>query len=884
MKPRLWIPLALLALVALVLVLRQRRAEFVPVQNVPRTSVESAGARTELESSATSAPRSDAGAEHTDDAPAPRLRVIDRQSGRSVPDAVLSRLHTEKPDASRPDQRRLWSLRPMTDNYPDLAVLGEEACARSDAEGFVEVAALGEGKFLVRHAGYATQFVNLRPGELKATPAAGTIELLPCVALTVRVATSRREPLAGVHVKLVRAQSGRWDVVEDDRALRSTQDGLDQEPMLLGSRLGMAGPSDESGALRVEGVPCARIWALYASAGARGGVPRLDTPCGRDLDVSFEATGTGTIRGRLVSESGEPVVDAGVGATTRSELAFASARSSQDGSFELKEIVSGTVRLKFDALEIDPREVDLAPGQALELGTIVCPDLVALAGEVLRCPAVPRESITVLLADTRGSARRLVRIDDEGRFQTQVRRGEWSVAAIHVTNGRWQVLAGQPVIDYAGIVLDARAACTTLRLSCDGLADGTEVKARLLARTGALPFDPARRPAPPFEIGTFTVDQGALSIATAASGVFELYLSAGNATGAWVPDLSIEPGHDLDLGRVAFARALLEVRCGVELLADSVAHDAQTIPASGAAGTSEIRLLPGRWTLGSAGQGCCEPRTLELQAGERRTVDVDARRASSIHGALVRGGSPANGVIVKLYELRRRMVSRETTTDERGAFAFEGLGEGSYHVVVGAIGESLDRVLELGCGEDASLVLDVDGSTLPVRFLRDGVELPIARAVAIDLDPASASFGCARAGTRDGDGRWALRVTGKRVLLRAFESWRFPQGWAWMGSVDELRAKGKVELAGGRLEMEVDKPAAFLERPRVRLAQSADGLDLAALSTDPLVSEDCGHGRICVVCVPLGVELVATAVLADGREIAKRVVLPASGHATIAWP
>ncbi len=887
MKPRLWIPLALLALAALVLVLRPRRAELEPVQSAPAAPGELAGAHAELESSATSAARSDAGAERPSAAQAPlerRLRVIDRPSGKPLPDAVLSRLRTAKPDPSHPDERRLWSLRPMTDNYPDLAVLGEEACARSDAEGFVDAAALGEGRFLARHAGYATQFVNLKSAGLGEASEDRCIELLPCVALNVRVTTGHEKPVPGVHVKLVRSRSERWDVDEDDRALRTTHPGLDQEPMLLGSPSGMAGPSDENGRLRVEGVPCAITWALYASAGARGGVPRLDTPCGRDVDVAFEAAGTGTIRGRLVTESGVPVAEGSVWATTRGELAFASAHASADGRFEFQELVAGTVRLKFDGLEIDAREVELAPGEVRDLGTIACPDLVTLAGEVLVCPALPRESIKLLLAGSRGASRRLVALEGDGRFRTQVRKGDLRVAAIQMANGRWQILCEQAVTEYEGIVLDARTACATLHLGCEGLADGTQVKARLLTRTGPLPFDPRNVPVHPFEIGTFRVDHGSLSIVTAARGEFELYLTAGGDLGAWIAELRIERGQDLDLGRVAFGRATLDVRCSAELLANSVAHDSQSIPAASAAGASEVSLLPGRWTLGSAGQGCLEPRTLELQAGERRAVEVDSRRASSIHGALVHGGSPASGAIVRLYELRRRMDSRELATDERGAFAFDGLGEGTYHLVVGPIGESLERVLEVGCGEDVSLVLDVDGSTVPVRFVRDGVELPIARAVAVDLDPGSPSFGCARAATRDGEGRWALRLTGKRVLLRAFESWRWPQGWAWIGSVDELRATGTVELAGGRLEIELDQPPVFTEVPRVLLAQSADGLDLASLSTDPLVTEDCGGGRTCAVCVPPGVQLVAVGRLAQGHESAKRVVMPASGRATLAWP
>jgi RNA polymerase sigma-70 factor (ECF subfamily) len=153
----------------------------------------------------------------------------------------------------------------------------------------------------------------------------------------------------------------------------------------------------------------------------------------------------------------------------------------------------------------------------------------------------------------------------------------------------------------------------------------------------------------------------------------------------------------------------------IVILNNGVAGDMGLRSLADAAGRFEFRALgPHPYTLTSESPRA--EQSLELAAGQQAIVDLVVPASARISGLVTSAGEPVVSATVQLFteifgDLGR---NRTTTTDERGAYAFEELRFGRYGVSATPVtgSESSRLELVLAPGAEAIADLDLSGGTI----------------------------------------------------------------------------------------------------------------------------------------------------------------------------
>jgi protocatechuate 3,4-dioxygenase beta subunit len=153
-----------------------------------------------------------------------------------------------------------------------------------------------------------------------------------------------------------------------------------------------------------------------------------------------------TIRGRVTSKSGAPIVDAeiyarSVGGAARESTAWGNDRTKKDGDYELTGLRAGSHRLNVDTEQgVGPRDgfvVDVAAGATMTKD-LVLDDAGTLKGTVVDADGQPVGGVTIFAMPTEGTqffGQNEGKSDDAGNFQLDgLRAGGYRVTAQHGWN------------------------------------------------------------------------------------------------------------------------------------------------------------------------------------------------------------------------------------------------------------------------------------------------------------------------------------------------------------------------------------------------------------------------------------------------------------------
>jgi hypothetical protein len=153
---------------------------------------------------------------------------------------------------------------------------------------------------------------------------------------------------------------------------------------------------------------------------------------------------------------------------------------------------------------------------------------------------------------------------------------------------------------------------------------------------------------------------------------------------------------------------------------------------------------------------------LVLQNGERRTLDIGGRAATSIEGRLSLGsGGPVGGAVVWVESREGERVRGWTNPD--GRFRFEGLRPGRYEVLACASFVRLARRVDVAEGQCVRVEMDVgrwiSGKVLDAQTREPVTDVPYLDVVARLVDAPSEDVACAEV-ERDGSFQVHVAETG----------------------------------------------------------------------------------------------------------------------------
>lgn len=480
----------------------------------------------------------------------------------------------------------------------------------------------------------------------------------------------------------------------------------------------------------------------------------------------------GTIAGRVVNERGEPIEGAEVRALGDSmffgfgKRELREAETDHDGTFELKAVPSGTVRLVADAaryLESDEQKLKLTEGGRVDGATLVLSDGTSLAGTLTWADGRPAAGVDVrvrfdqsmMFGMTAFNAQRGAtgrdRTDDEGLFRvTGLGKGPFTVtaeaaprtSAASAENGddttdedddgpKWKAREDgvQPDSHSLALVLQEPALLKGRVVDQDGEPVTTfEIAAEQPGEglLGNLGLEKAK--------DAFDDEDGRFALEGLIPGAWEVYAMA---EGYGVPDpitvtLPQAAGDELLLQIVRAASVAGTVLSDAgEPVADATVEvdlggpvwQAQLQPqikrptaTSQADGTFLLEgVTPGAVTLRARHNehAPSEPVQLELAVGEEREeVTISLRIGATLTGEVYDDdGELSSGRMVQVTKLDN-YETEVTTTDGDGAFKIEHMEPGTWQVVAMPAGFASGEVAAEEAssddeGSDADSMLDM---------------------------------------------------------------------------------------------------------------------------------------------------------------------------------
>ncbi len=578
---------------------------------------------------------------------------------------------------------------------PDL---GGWVIARSDAEGAYEVRGVSldfGARLAARAEGYGPSRRVLLPQRRDVEELREDLVLSDLAgALRGRVVDRDGEPVSGATVvlgqledrDLVQSADGRQTLSAGPLRSRTASDGS--------FAFESAAPGDAPLAVRARGFAPLRTSV------------RVDAQS-QALDLALERATR--VRGRVRSESGEPVFDARVSVGRLGEFSSCETRSREDGSFELDSAPAEEFEIEVAHEAHGRASVRLygAPGAQLEWSPVLSLGRVLRARVAAPAAKLPHYWVRVDARGAGGSYFRALTPDAAGRVVfPQCPDGPLHVELIDTLSNSDAPCAVYPELFADGIEVvlrpdSALAPSASVRgRVVDGLGVGVVGARVTLTRVGDAPVE----------------------LVTASDGTFEsprlpalrmaLRVEAEGFAPRDAPALVLEPEQQLDVGELALRRAaslVARLRRGA-----GVTSDPRLIVLTDADGRDHVlnviegvarsgALAPGRYSIRGADRSAVvAPLDVELAEGERRELDLDTELGVEV--ALVvetSAGQRPDATVDFVLRQAGALVSTGRFRDDAPAQLVTRLAPGEYAFIV-----SLDD------GRSARLELLVEGRSL----------------------------------------------------------------------------------------------------------------------------------------------------------------------------
>lgn len=573
--------------------------------------------------------------------------------------------------------------RPAQKTGADGTFAFEEVAA---AEVDLEVRAPGFAPALVR--GVAVEPPPAGAAEPRVAEL-GTVVLEPGVAIAGRVATAAGEPLEGARVAA-------------------------REPRQPNLQETLSGPD---GAFRFSDFAAGTEIELRAEhPDARSAT--LLTRAGEEEEVLLMLEAASRVAGRVSLEGkgaeGVLVLLRSAGATQ------ASARTGEDGRFELKGVEPGLLELQTVARGLfgEALHFELASGESVEDLEVELSSGAIVEGKVTDQAGRPLGRVVVELASGQDDLRSRLAASraysgDDGSYRIEgLPPGAHTLRARRIdlltAEQRLEIEGGTRQLDWS-------------------LAAGLELAGQIV--------DAERRPVAGARISAFDGDNRAVGdgVRSDASGHFLLQgVAAGPLrvvgesdsqpvaeTATVVPAAGAEPPAVLLVcpaaasveGRLLGASFEALARAQVWAMAKNGRHRPGQVAYDGSYRIGG--LAAGEWRVHASAPGF--PREaagrLELRDGERGSLDLElSRDGYRLAGVVRRGGEPLNGIVVVAAALATG-TGGGSRTAAGGSFAIESLPAGSYQVTL--LGEGVNQTRQVELQGDFDLTFDLDLAAPP---------------------------------------------------------------------------------------------------------------------------------------------------------------------------
>lgn len=829
--------------------------------------------------------------------PSKTIQVVDRNSRKPIAGARIDRVETGSPvplDQGRVEQGDIedgawiYNLRPFG-SYA-LPIRNREFVVATDDQGVVDKEKLGNGKFLISHGGYAIHSVALKTDEAESS--AVVIELLPAATVLINTSSPDSGSLQGLYASVVCVDA--TPLSPGEEALRTSFPGITQEPVVTGTRHGMAGPSDEFGAIRELALPCDHEYSI-SIVGGRGALPRVQVPCAGARDAIRVPVGQdGKIHGRLVAPNDAPMADIGVLAQSRSTVKSAMARSDSRGEFTIEHVTIGANRVRFEKLGVSAIDVVVTADSVTDLGSIVCPRQAKMTGKVIAC--TPEDS-TALYVHLRGSG-------DFDLGTTVAPGGEFEAmvpdAPIELTVTRQDGVDPQPLARVGAhpgeeVVLDLRDRCATLVAACKPVISEGKVKVTLVQSAPPSAALTRRQLGVSYQV-TLPIVDGRVEIVTALKGTYDIYMWNDSVGGAWFERVYIDHDGRSELGQAEFGFSTVQVQlpsggstkpvAAGEIHLNSVAYGTRAFQPGGESNVQlEAKVPPGRWSLSPSVDStlCWKREELVVHTAETRTVQQGSDAPGHVQGVVVRSGVAVENQLVTAFDISNRAAGKSCRTNSEGRFEVGPFGEAVVNIVVGTEGE-LSSTVQTHCAATTVCNIELEAQVVDVRLVVGGEAVRVSRMTAVDIDPQSPAFGTERTASLTGDGRWRVGVSGERTLLKYWDAWNWPNGAVWCGKTNALVSNKDTEVESGSISIVSAAGELAPSALRAYLTSDRHGTDLTWLCSIPLVTESSGDKSVVVSSLPPGATITLIGRATDGQLVSKLATVPATGGMSVAWP
>lgn len=419
-------------------------------------------------------------------------------------------------------------------------------------------------------------------------------------------------------------------------------------------------------------------------------------------DVAIELPPGGRVSGRVVDKATKqpiPVFQAGIspsrGGGGMIMMSPAQMRSftSDDGSFTLENVPSGAVNLMVAAPGYTASRMS---NIAVEEGKTVSDVVVEmdtgakLTGRVTGPSGQPLSGATVRHTMTPGM--RAIPVANMEYTATTDANGEYTIEAVEP--GERAFVFQHP--DYLTMSKTIEIAGKDARLDAQ-LSNGLRVTG-VVVTEGGIPVTDAQVRASSAS-GSFSTARsgqgGAFTFERLAPGRYTFTASKTGLADGTVRDFDISGnapvrialksggtiyGHVSGVAESELSATMVEAR-GADGVASSPVDAAGNFRIEGApSGTVRVSATVMR---GFPDRRTTEPKSVELQAGDSRQVDLEFRTDTAVTGRVTRNGQPLSGASVSFTPRRgTARTSAGVSTDDRGVYTVSGLSDGEYSVNV----------------------------------------------------------------------------------------------------------------------------------------------------------------------------------------------------------
>jgi protocatechuate 3,4-dioxygenase beta subunit len=181
---------------------------------------------------------------------------------------------------------------------------------------------------------------------------------------------------------------------------------------------------------------------------------------------------------------------------------------------------------------------------------------------------------------------------------------------------------------------------------------------------------------------------------------------------------------------------------------------ARTGPRANDEGELALRLAADTYDFGVQGDGFQYARAAKAVA-KATNVDVVLERAAAIRGRVHRNGKGVPNVNVMIAGGASRLPDSHATTDEKGAFALNGLAPGTYRILLFQAEELIERTVEVEAPGELDVALPLAG-TIRARVVDAASGAPVSE-FAFLVQPVEGRTRIAR-GQRSEEGTFSVTV------------------------------------------------------------------------------------------------------------------------------